>query len=226
MRAARLGVLVAAAAAAHAAPSFAALPALRFPGVTCRRAAENLALTFDDGPAPDGTPAVLQALAAAGLTATFYVVGEQVERHPEVLAEIVAGGHPVGLHGYRHVPHALMTPRAVLADLERGLAVVEDATGLPVASLRAPYGAASLATLRFAASQGLEVAGWSRWGRDWERRATPGSIRSPTMSSRRARAGARRCGPIVRSAAAQTPGGRVSRAGGRWPQAAAPPADR
>ncbi len=160
-------------AAAYGAPALAAIPTFRFPGVSCRHRSPGLALTFDDGPVPDGTTAVLEALAAAGASATFYVVGEQVERAPAVLAAVVAAGHAVGLHGHRHRPHALMTPRAVNADLSRGLAVVEDAIGTGVRSLRAPYGAASLATLRFAAEHGLAVAGWSRWARDWEHGATP-----------------------------------------------------
>ena len=64
--------------------------------------APGVALTFDDGPHPEGTPAVLEALARAGARATFFVVGEQVQRRPALVAEIAAAGHVVALHGYRH----------------------------------------------------------------------------------------------------------------------------
>ena len=67
------------------------------------RLASGVALTFDDGPHPEGTPAVLEALAAGGATATFFVVGEQVRRRPELVQRIVAAGHEVALHGDRHV---------------------------------------------------------------------------------------------------------------------------
>ena len=64
--------------------------------------APGVALTFDDGPHPEGTPAMLEVLARAGARATFFVVGEQVQRRPALLAEIAAAGHAVALHGYRH----------------------------------------------------------------------------------------------------------------------------
>ena len=62
----------------------------------------GVGLTFDDGPHPQGTPATLDALSAAGATATFFLVGEQVARWPGLAAEIAAAGHEIGLHGYRH----------------------------------------------------------------------------------------------------------------------------
>src|SRR5919204_6378424 len=61
-----------------------------------------VALTFDDGPHPEGTPAALEALAATGARATFFLVGEQVERNPALAAEIAAAGHGVASHGHVH----------------------------------------------------------------------------------------------------------------------------
>ena len=61
-----------------------------------------VAITFDDGPHPEGTPAVLEILAAAGACATFFVIGEQVQRRPELVRRILAGGHGLALHGYQH----------------------------------------------------------------------------------------------------------------------------
>src|SRR6478609_7836693 len=60
------------------------------------------ALTFDDGPHAQGTPAVLELLAAAGVHATFFLVGEQVRRNPSLAREIVAAGHGIGVHCERH----------------------------------------------------------------------------------------------------------------------------
>ena len=81
----------------------------------------GVALTFDDGPHPEGTPAVLEVLARADARATFFVVGEQVQRRPALVAEIAAAGHTVALHGYRHRLQLRLGGREVRADIERGL---------------------------------------------------------------------------------------------------------
>ena len=175
----RVGAAVAVGvAAAYAAPAASVLPGGRGPGVVTRLpvAGGAVALTFDDGPHPDGTPAVLAVLADLGLRATFFVVGAQAARRPALVADIVAAGHEVGLHGHRHLPHVLMPPAAVRRDLDRGLEEVEGAAGAPVATLRAPFGAASLATVAFARRNGLLLAGWSRWGWDWTPWATAAGI--------------------------------------------------
>src|SRR4051794_37590638 len=70
-------------------------------------------LTFDDGPHPEGTPAVLDALDAAHARAVFFLVGEQVERYPELAAEVERRGHEVAIHCYRHRVQARMSADAV-----------------------------------------------------------------------------------------------------------------
>ena len=77
-----------------------------------------MALTFDDGPHPAGTPAVLGVLERAGARATFFLVGEQVRRDPALAREIVAAGHAVALHGDRHRCQLRLTPRALDEDLD------------------------------------------------------------------------------------------------------------
>jgi peptidoglycan-N-acetylglucosamine deacetylase len=145
--------------------------------------ANGVALTFDDGPHPEGTPAVLETLRAAGATATFFLVGEQVELRPALAAEIVAAGHEIALHCYRHTLLLRRTRRAVEADLDRALEAIRDATGNEPRWYRPPYGVFSSAGLALARRRSLSPLLWSRWGRDWERRATPQTI------SRRATAG-------------------------------------
>jgi peptidoglycan/xylan/chitin deacetylase (PgdA/CDA1 family) len=136
-----------------------------------------VALTFDDGPHPQGTPAVLDALAAAGAHATFFLVGEQVRRAPALAAEIVAAGHAVAVHGDRHRSLLRVVPRAAAADLDRAAAAIGDAIGAPPAPVhRPPYGIYSAAALRAVRARGWAPLLWSRWGRDWRRAATPGGI--------------------------------------------------
>ncbi len=164
--------------ATYASPGLAAVWRLRYPGVVRRAdaAAGAIALTFDDGPHPEGTPAVLAELDRLGMRATFYVVAAQARRCPQVLGDIVAAGHELGLHGGRHLPHALVPPLVLERELARAQAEIEALAGVELHSLRAPFGAASLSTLRFARQSGMSLVGWSRWGRDWERRATPAAI--------------------------------------------------
>jgi peptidoglycan-N-acetylglucosamine deacetylase len=139
------------------------------------RVPEGIALTFDDGPHPEGTPEVLGQLERAGTKATFYLVGEQVERSPALAAEIAAAGHEVGVHGYRHALLLRRTPSGLREDFDRAEAVIGEASGVESASYRPPYGVFSLAGLRLARERWSPLL-WSHWGRDWEARATPSSI--------------------------------------------------
>jgi peptidoglycan/xylan/chitin deacetylase (PgdA/CDA1 family) len=136
----------------------------------------GVALTFDDGPHPEGTPGVLEALAAAGAHATFFVIGEQVQRRPELVRRILAEGHAVALHGYRHRLQLRLTPAAVSDDIRRGAAVLQDATGLAPGWHRPPYGIYSPAGLRAVREAGLSPLLWSRWGKDWRKFTTPSRI--------------------------------------------------
>jgi peptidoglycan-N-acetylglucosamine deacetylase len=138
--------------------------------------AEGVALTFDDGPHPEGTPAVLEVLANADIKATFFLVGEQVEQRPRLVAEIAGQGHVIALHGYRHRPQPAMSQKAVQSDVERGAAVVESAAGAPPVWHRPPYGVYSPAGLDAVRSHGLRPLLWSRWGKDWRRFTTPARI--------------------------------------------------
>jgi len=133
-------------------------------------------LTFDDGPHPRGTPAVLEILAAERTRATFFLVGEQVERNPTLAAEIAAAGHGVALHGQRHRNLLRVSPRAARADLDRGAATLADATGLPVTLHRPPYGIYSWAALAHVRRRGWSPLLWSRWGHDWREHRGPGRI--------------------------------------------------
>jgi len=135
-----------------------------------------VALTFDDGPHPEGTPAVLNVLEEAGIKATFFLVGEQVERRPALAAEIAARGHAVALHGYRHRPQPAICARAVQDDLARGAEAIAQATGAELKCHRPPYGLYSPAGLEAVRRRGLRPILWSRWGKDWRRLTTPERI--------------------------------------------------
>jgi peptidoglycan/xylan/chitin deacetylase (PgdA/CDA1 family) len=136
----------------------------------------GVALTFDDGPHPSGTPAVLAGLERAGARATFFLVGEQVRRDPSLAREIVAAGHAVALHGDRHHCQLRLTPRTLDDDLARVAATVADATGRAPTLYRPPYGVFSLAGLRLVRRRGWRDLLWSRWGCDWRAHTTAEAI--------------------------------------------------
>jgi peptidoglycan/xylan/chitin deacetylase (PgdA/CDA1 family) len=137
---------------------------------------DGVAITFDDGPHPHGTVSILETLREQGAKATFFLAGEQVERRPSLAAEIVAAGHRVELHCHRHRNQLRLTPRMLLGDAERGRAAIEEATGQAIADYRPPYGIFSASGLQAIRGRGWRPVLWSKWGRDWDRRATPESI--------------------------------------------------
>ena len=173
------GAALSAGAVLHAGPALApVVPAIGDAlGVTLRQDGEaGVAITFDDGPHPQGTPAVLEILREAGAVATFFLAGEQVERRPSLVAEIVAAGHRVELHCHRHRNQLRLTPRDLLDDAERAKAAIEEAGGQEVRDYRPPYGIFSGAGLRAIRGRGWRPVLWSRWGKDWRKNATPNSI--------------------------------------------------
>lgn len=136
---------------------------------------DGIALTFDDGPHREGTPAILEVLRERRATATFFLVGEQVERLPTLAAEIAAAGHEIALHGFRHVLLLRRSVRALADDLDHAVAVIEDACGRTPTLYRPPYGVFSSGALRYVRRRWQPLL-WSRWGRDWRARATPSGV--------------------------------------------------
>jgi peptidoglycan-N-acetylglucosamine deacetylase len=131
----------------------------------------HLALTFDDGPDPDGTLAVLDALSQLDWTATFFMLGAQVQLYPDVAAAVVAAGHEVAVHGFTHRNHLARGPVDVHDDVARAVEVVTTATGVRPTWFRPPYGVLTLGSLIAARRAGLRPVLWTAWGRDWEARS-------------------------------------------------------
>jgi peptidoglycan-N-acetylglucosamine deacetylase len=166
-------------AVAHAGPALAPIVPGLAPrlGIVGRQpGAGGVALTFDDGPHPQGTPVVLEILREARARATFFLAGEQVERRPALAGEIVAAGHRVELHCHRHRNLLRLSAGQFLADAERGRAAIEEASGQAIADHRPPYGIYSAAALRACRRRGWRPVLWSKWGKDWRGRATAHSI--------------------------------------------------
>jgi peptidoglycan/xylan/chitin deacetylase (PgdA/CDA1 family) len=136
-----------------------------------------IALTFDDGPHPETTRKILELLAREGLTATFFVLGNKADAHPEVVRDIARAGHGIGVHGYHHYRlYSLLPPRAVEEDIRRAQDAVERATGVKPRLFRPPVGQVSPRTADGARRAGVDIVVWSVRGFDGLANADPERI--------------------------------------------------
>ncbi|MEO8562725.1 MAG: polysaccharide deacetylase family protein [bacterium] len=120
-----------------------------------------VSLTFDDGPNPQATPRILDALRRAGVSATFFVLGRHVERWPELVRRMAVEGHQIGNHGYFHRKLHRRTPAYVRDDITRGTESIVRASGVRPRHFRAPHGFRSPWVTPIAASLGQRTVGWS-----------------------------------------------------------------
>ena len=122
----------------------------------------EISLTFDDGPHPAWTREVLSTLERYGARATFFVIGKKAEAHPELMKEIVAAGHSLGIHSYTHDRFlSLRTVDEVKRDLLRAQAVLERASGKRCVRFRPPVGHTSPMIARAVSELGLSVVAWT-----------------------------------------------------------------
>jgi peptidoglycan/xylan/chitin deacetylase (PgdA/CDA1 family) len=145
-----------------------------------------IALTFDDGPGPE-TPLILDALHEAGVRATFFLCGINVERHPEIARRIIAEGHEIGNHTYSHLRLPGRSPGRIALELDRAQDVIEHHTGRRPTLFRPPYGLRWFGLFPILAREQMRTVMWSVNSFDWRapsntitkrviRRAAPGAI--------------------------------------------------
>ena len=144
-----------------------------------------VALTFDDGPDPEVTPALLAVLEEAGIRAVFFCVGQRVAQHPELARQIVAAGHLLGNHSHAHrYTTNLLSRRQLEADLSRAQEEIGRCTGVRPTLFRSPMGLTNPRLFRVLAHLNLPMIGWTVRGRDK-------GAASPAVIVRRIRRGVR-----------------------------------
>lgn len=127
----------------------------------------EVALTIDDGPDPEVTPAVLALLDALGARATFFCVGERIARHPQLAREIVTRGHSIENHSQHHLKRfSLLGPRALRGEIWQAQEAITAATGAAPRFFRAPAGLRNPFLERELARAGLTLVSWTRRGFD------------------------------------------------------------
>jgi peptidoglycan/xylan/chitin deacetylase (PgdA/CDA1 family) len=120
-----------------------------------------LALTFDDGPNQEHTEALLRILGAKGVKATFFVVGQEVEEHPELLRQVAAEGHQLANHTYSHPAlFCFLSPRRLRTEIDRGQRAVTQACGIVPRYFRSPVGLRHPLLRRYLERAGLEYISW------------------------------------------------------------------
>ncbi len=154
----------------HARPTRPSVPRSSAADRLCGRGHPGgIGLTFDDGPDPAGTPAVLDALGELGWSATFFMLGSQARQFPEMARAVVAAGHEVAVHGDSHRSHLVRSTADVRADVIQACRDIAALTGVRPRWFRPPYGFLSRASVTAAAQVGLTPVLWTTWGKDWEK---------------------------------------------------------
>ena len=128
--------------------------------------AGSVELTFDDGPDPVWTPAVLAALSGSAMRAIFFVIAQRAAAHPEVVAAIRARGHAVELHCDEHVRHTEADRATIEEDTRRAMATLAR-LGVRPRRWRTPWGVQAPWTEAIAAEHDLELYGWDVDSHDW-----------------------------------------------------------
>jgi peptidoglycan/xylan/chitin deacetylase (PgdA/CDA1 family) len=123
---------------------------------------KELYLTFDDGPHPQITPWVLQQLQAYNAKATFFCVGENVQKFPEIYAQILAGQHAVGNHSMQHIKGWKVSNQAYLDNIQQASSYIQSNL------FRPPYGKIKWSQLR-ALSKQYKIVMWSLLSRDYDK---------------------------------------------------------
>jgi len=148
----------------------AVLPGTNFYGPTfseVKTSQKIVALTCDDGPYPPYTDQVLDILREEGVPATFFVIGKNAEKHPDLVRRMVAEGHQVGNHTYNHID-LLKADRGTIAnEIDRTDKVIRDIIGVSPKVVRPPHGVRDAVVLEVMAERGLKVVEWSVLSRDW-----------------------------------------------------------
>jgi peptidoglycan/xylan/chitin deacetylase (PgdA/CDA1 family) len=148
------------------------------------RARDSVALTFDDGPDPAVTPALIDRLAEMNVRATFFLLVLRAERYPRLVERLVAADHEIALHGLDHRRVTELPHREVRHYLSSARERLEQVAGLPVTMFRPPYGAQSLTSYRAARHAGMEVVVWNGDAADWRDRPAADVARAAVDASR------------------------------------------
>lgn len=125
-------------------------------------------LTFDDGPHPEHTPRVLDQLAELNAKATFFMIGDQVRRHPAIVRQVLAAGHSVGSHTQTHCRASQMSAARYVHDAVLGRQQLEQTAGVACPCFRPPFGELTPLSLLGLLRLGMRIVRWSHDPKDFD----------------------------------------------------------
>ena len=144
-----------------------------------------IAMTFDDGPSATLTPKLLDLLAAHHIKATFFVIGENVAEHPEIVARAAREGHEIANHSWSHPNFGKMSDEGVRHQLQQTDDAIKNATGKRPRLLRPPYGSITAREKRWIHDEfGYDIILWDVDPYDWKRPG-PAVVRSRILKETR-----------------------------------------
>lgn len=136
----------------------------------------GIALTYDDGPDPHLTPMLLDVLGEGAISATFFLVGEEAERHPEIVQRMISEGHAVGSHSMRHPDFRRVGLRTVMSDVAESRESLDRVAGVPVRLFRPPHGRLTLLSALYLRARGYSTWLWNVDSYDWKADLTTDDI--------------------------------------------------
>ena len=144
-----------------------------------------IAMTFDDGPSPETTPRLLDMLKQRNIKVTFFLIGQNAERNPEIVRRMLAEGHEIGNHSWTHPQLSKLSDDRVTQEITKTQDTIKNESGFTPTTLRPPYGAITARQRAWIENQfGLNIILWSVDPFDWKR---PG----PSVITQRILSGAR-----------------------------------
>jgi peptidoglycan-N-acetylglucosamine deacetylase len=144
-----------------------------------------IAMTFDDGPSPETTPRLLDMLKQRNIKVTFFLIGQNAERNPDIVRRMLAEGHEIGNHSWTHPQLSKLSDDRVTQEITKTQDTIKNESGFTPTTLRPPYGAITARQRAWIENQfGLNIILWSVDPFDWKR---PG----PSVITQRILSGAR-----------------------------------
>lgn len=131
---------------------------------------QSICLTFDDGPHAVHTPPLLDVLRDLGVPATFFLVGERAERHPDLVRRLVAEGHAVGHHSFHHYNPARTSSRQMAAEIRQQQQLFRELIGNAQPLFRPPHGKLTPFKIVRCWASGMNVILWNMDPKDYTRR--------------------------------------------------------
>jgi peptidoglycan/xylan/chitin deacetylase (PgdA/CDA1 family) len=134
------------------------------------REPRTIALTFDDGPHAKYTPALLDILKKEGISATFFLIGQYAEHHPQLAERIIREGHAVGMHSYSHRGYSSLSLGERIEEIRRSQKTLQGLLRRPCRMFRPPQGAMSLGQFFYCLRRGITTVLWNRDSFDFKHR--------------------------------------------------------